>query len=162
MSKLNVKNEAVKAYTKEGGKADPHVKSVLQLERLVSACLLWEDTFYSKGSLIAKTISDLCGKVPMEELSRIAVRTRHELKLRHSPLFILCMLIEQGNLQERKDSLVSDTIFQVVSRADEISELLKMYWRNGKIPISCQLRRGLRKIFESNKFDEYNYGKYSK
>lgn len=133
--------------THEGGRA-AMINSEQELRRSVLACLLWEDSFYEKGSTTAKRIYDLVHKVKPELVHRLAVQARTEYKLRHVPLY-LCAL--------RPDA---ETIYQVVNRADELAELLAMFWKDGKKPIPHQMKRGLAKAF--TKFDRYQLSKYNR
>jgi hypothetical protein len=71
-------------------------------------------------------------------------------------LLLLTVLIERG----RGSPLVGQTIADVIERADELAELLAMYWRDGKRPLSAQLKRGLALAFP--KFDGYQLAKYNR
>jgi len=125
-----------------------------ELTRAVSTCLLWEDTFYSKGSEIAKRIEDLCTQVYAHELEALALRARNDLKLRHVPLF-LCV-----QLAKRQFTFYGPTLASVIQRPDEITEFLSLYWRDGKKPLAAQVKKGLAKAF--TKFSEYQLAKWNK
>ena len=151
--KLNVA-ERHTAYTHEGGKAFPHFTPEQELRRAVMACLLWEDQFYESGISIAERISALAQQVPASTLAALAVEARGEFKLRHVPLLLCAELTKKGG------RLTGDTIAEVIQRPDEITELLAIYWRNGKRPLSKQIKLGLARAF--NKFDEYQFAKYNR
>lgn len=130
------------------------ISSEEQLHRAVMSCLLWEDNFYENGMSIADRIDTLCDRVSPETIATTAIIARKHHHLRHSPLLLLCGLARRGS-----GRLVSDTIAEVITRADELAELLAIYWRNGRRPLSNPLRRGLAKAF--TKFNEYELAKYA-
>lgn len=142
--------------THEGGPAYPEVSKEQQLNRSVLSCLLWEDTFYESGESIADRISALARECNGKFVSELAMRARKDYKLRHAPLLLLDALCEIGT----GSSLVSDTIAETIDRPDELSEMLAVYWRNGKRPLSNQLKKGLSRAF--GKFDAYQLAKYER
>jgi 60 kDa SS-A/Ro ribonucleoprotein len=141
--------------TMEGGPAIKRTTEQL-LARSVLACMLWEKSFYEDGQDIADRIETLAEKVSLQYLAELAIHARHVMHLRHAPLLLLCALIKRGS----GHALVADTIASVVHRADEIPELLAIYWRKGKRPLSAQLKKGLARAFL--KFDEYALAKYNR
>jgi hypothetical protein len=48
----------------------------------------------------------------------------------------------------------------VIQRADELSEFLALYWKDGKQPLSAQVKKGLAAAFV--KFNEYALAKYNR
>lgn len=130
-----------KVYTHEGGAAVKQSPR-LELERAVATCLLFEDTFYEGGESIAGRISALCTHVSGVDIHNLAVRARHEWKLRHVPLWLCVQL-----LKHRDRALASRAIYEVVNRPDELSELLALYWHGGRKPLSAQLKKGLALAF---------------
>ncbi len=126
-----------------------------QLQRAVSSCFLWENEFYESGQSIADRISDLSRRVSNDELLVIAEETRNN-GIRHASLLLLCCAIDNGATGHK----VGDTITSVLRRADEPGELLALYWRNGRRPLSAQLKKGLAGAMR--KFDEYQLAKYDR
>lgn len=126
------------------------------LRRSVMSCLLWEDSAYVDGVEVASNISSLIPKVPANEVASMAVEARFEQKLRHVPLF---MVREMAKLESHK-YLVADTLSKVIHRPDELCEFLALYWKDGKKPISSQVKKGLAAAF--TKFDEYQLAKWDK
>jgi 60 kDa SS-A/Ro ribonucleoprotein len=63
--------------THEGGKAQT-ISPLAELRRRVLTCMLWEDTFYEKGSSIADRIVELSQKVTPEQLAALAIEARNE------------------------------------------------------------------------------------
>ena len=134
-----------------------------ELTRAISCCMLWEDTFYEKGSALAERIEELCSKVSLRFLCQLAIRARTDLKLRHIPLWLCVQLLKQNSdrIHTAIESYsVASTINQVIQRADELSELVSLYWKDGKKPLASQLKKGLAAAFR--KFNEYQLSKYNR
>src|SRR3712207_4558606 len=139
--------------TSEGAPAR-RISAEAQLRRSVMACLLWESQFYEDGISIAERIEQEADAVSPETLAQIALEARQVHGLRHVPLLLAALLAKRGG------PLVADTIEQVVDRADETAEFLAVYWRNGKRPLSAQVKKGLARAFR--KFDAYQLAKYNR
>lgn len=56
--------------------------------------------------------------------------------------------------------LVSRLLCDVIQRADEITEFLAIYWKDGKTPIAAQVKKGLAAAFR--KFDEFQLARYNR
>lgn len=138
--------------THEGGQA-VNTNAYSQLRRSVLSCLLWEKEFYESGEEIADRIEKLAGQVDVDQLASLCIEARTDFNLRHVPLLLLCALIKRGG------QLVGDTIRDTITRADELSELVSLYWRKGKSPLSKQMKIGLGAAFR--KFNEYQLAKYN-
>lgn len=151
---LNVARDFSHVRTAGGAPAFAHLTPMQELRRSVLACLLWESEFYESGQTIADRITSLCAKVSPQELGALAVEARSEHNLRHVPLLLTAELAKHGG------PVVSDTIAKVIQRADEISEFLTIYWRNGKTPIAKQVKKGLAKAFGN--FNAYALAKYDR
>jgi 60 kDa SS-A/Ro ribonucleoprotein len=139
--------------THEGAPAR-NISTELQLRRSVLACLLWEDQFYEDGVEIAGRIQSLVPKVKAEAVAALAIEARGKMKLRHAPLLLVR---EMARLKTHRE-LVSETLAPVIQRADELAEFVAIYWKDGKVPLSAQAKKGLAKAF--GKFDEYQLAKY--
>jgi hypothetical protein len=156
MSALNVRARAVPKFTHEGAPAALHLTPEQELRRSVCSCLLGEREFYEDGAEIFARIADLAAKIPPKVLADLAIEARHKFNLRHAPLWLLCALAKTG----AGTSLVSETITATISRADELAELVALYWKDGKRPLSAQMKKGLAAAF--GKFDEYALAKYDR
>jgi len=100
--------------------------------------------------------------------AQLAVYARERMNLRDIPSVIAVELakIHSG------DSLVSKLVNRVVQRPDEIIKLLEHYQKANQRKgqrfskklnkLSSQIQKGLRKIFESDKFNEYHLAKYNR
>ncbi len=146
-----------KAKTHEGAEAFAPLDDMSQLRRSVLSCMLWEDEFYEDGETISARIGDLAARVDPEALAKLAIEARTKMNLRHVPLLLLTVLVRTG---AKREKLVANTVAEVIQRADELSELVAIYWRNGRKPLSAQLKKGLARAFE--KFDAYELAKYDR
>jgi hypothetical protein len=152
MGSLNKTRRGTGPGTYEGGPASI-VKPIETLHRAVMTCLLWEDQFYIDGQSIADTVQSLIGKVSPEEARLVLSQAKWQNKLRHMPLYLLTLMAKQGWLKK-------EDVAAVVTRPDDMTELLSLYWKDGKIPLDHQLQKGLALAF--GKFDEYQLAKYSR
>jgi len=157
MAKLNRKTATMVAPKTHEGASTKRINKESQLRRSVMSCMLWEDSFYEDGVSITKRIRQLVHENKAPVVAQIAIEAREEMKLRHVPL----LLVRELARHKSKDEVgVSATLARVIQRADEISEFLALYWKDGKCPISAQVKKGLRNAF--NKFSEYDLAKYNR
>ena len=65
MASLNTATKTVKTpvFTAEGGKA-VNTAAYESLRRLLNACMLWEDNFYSDGKAVSDVMRELVREVP--------------------------------------------------------------------------------------------------
>jgi 60 kDa SS-A/Ro ribonucleoprotein len=155
MARLNLLNLNFGPRTHEGAPAR-NISSELQLRRSVLACLLWESQFYEDGVEIAGRIAELVPKVAAEKVASIAVEAREKMKLRHAPL----LLVREMARHATHRGLVAETLARVIQRADELAEFVAIYWKDGRVPLSAQVKKGLAAAFP--KFDAYALAKYDR
>ena len=155
MARLNILNFAKGLRTHEGAPAR-HLSNELQLRRSVLACLLWENQFYEDGVEIAGRIAELVPKVEAQRVAALAVEAREQMKLRHAPL----LLVREMARHKTHRGLVAETLERVIQRADELCEFVAIYWKDGRVPLSGQVKKGLAAAFP--KFDEYQLAKYDR
>jgi hypothetical protein len=141
-------------FTHEGARAVGGLSPILQLRRSVLACLLWENQFYEDGETIADRIMVTAEKVKKDDVAALAVEARTVHGLRHAPLMLLLDLVRRGGPG------VAEAITATITRPDELAELVALYWRGGKRPLSAQMKRGLAAAFD--KFNEYSLAKYDR
>ena len=55
---------------------------------------------------------------------------------------------------------MAQTLVRVTQRADELAEFVAIYWKDGRVPLSAQVKKGLAAAFP--KFDEYALAKYDR
>lgn len=141
--------------THEGAPAK-HINAEAKLRRSLMACMLWENTFYEDGVLIADRIASLVPSVKPGIVADMAIEARGKMKLRHAPLWIVR---EMAKHPEHK-AFVADTLSRIIQRADELAEFVALYWKDGKQPLSKQVKKGLAEAFK--KFDAYQLAKYNR
>jgi len=71
------------------------------------------------------------------------------MKLRHAPLLIVREMARHATHRR----LVAETLERVIQRADELAEFVAIYWKDGRVPLPAQVKKGLAAAFP--KFDEY-------
>ncbi len=139
--------------THEGAPAK-RINDEMALRRSVLACMLWENTFYEDGVDIAERIASLVKNVDVNKVYNLAIEARNDMKLRHAPLLIAR---EMARIDSHK-KVVANLLENIIQRPDELTEFLAIYWKDGRQPLSAQVKKGLAKAFV--KFDEYQYAKY--
>ena len=152
--KTNIKNTP-KNFTHEGAVAK-NINAKQELRRTVMSCLLWENSFYESGVDIASRIANLVPRVSGKDAMEIAIECRSSMKLRHTPLYIARLMAQNAHQRE----YVATTLFGIIQRADELSEFLSLYWKDGRVPIAKQVKKGLAQAF--TKFNEYALAKYNR
>jgi len=155
MARINLFPWLKQPRTHEGAPAK-NISAEQQLRRSVLAYMLWETQFYEDGVAIAGRIRELVAKVPAEKVAALAIEAREKMKLRHAPLLLVR---EMARLKTHRH-LVAETLARVIQRADELAELVAIYWAEGKQPLSAQVKKGLAATF--TKFDEYALAKYNR
>ena len=155
MARLNILTLNCGPRTHEGAGAR-QISTELQLRRSVLSCLLWEDQFYEDGVEIAGRIAELVPKVAAGKVAALAIEAREQMKLRHAPL----LLVREMARHQTHRALVADTLARVIQRADELAEFVAIYWKDGRVPLSGQVKKGLAAAFP--KFDEYALAKYDR
>lgn len=153
MARVNTARNIPQIQTAEGGRAK-HINAEQALRRSVLSCLLWEREFYEDGQDIATRITELASQVSPEVVAMLAKEARHVHGLRHVPLLLLL------NLIGRPGSGAAKAIDETIKRADEMTELLALYWQKGKRPLAKQLKSGLGTAFM--RFNEYALAKYDR
>lgn len=170
MSKLNpsTKGSGKKGSTSEirlaggqGAKAAAQDDFAL-LKRCVLANLLWEDTAYQDGELIADQIRKLVPKCNGHDVATLTVMARKEQKLRHTPLFLATLMCKHHR------EYVEATLKEIITRPDQLTDFLAVYktekerqgGKKGVKPIANAAKRGLAACF--NKFNEYQFAKYDR
>lgn len=153
MARTNVAASTA-TITHEGAPARQATK-VDELTRIAMTTMLWEDSFYEKGSKTAERLAVAVHGCDAQEVAAVAIRSREEFKLRHVPLF---MSRELCRHKDRKGAAA--LIERVIQRADELAEFVSLYWKDGRKPLSAQAKKGLARAFR--KFDAYQLAKYNR
>ncbi len=160
--KFNIASRQPAATTNYmGGKAF-RLSAEMELYTAVVSSML-QDSYYEKADDRLARIQKLVPQVAPEFVAKLAIYTREQMHLRSVPLVLIGELAKV----HRGDNLVSHTIERVVSRPDEITELLAYYQltnqrtdtkKLGKL--SKQIQKGLAMSF--NRFDGYQFAKYNR
>jgi len=153
--KLNTAGKPAPILTHEGGRAT-RTDALQQLRRSVLTCMLWENSFYEKGSDVAARIAELAPQLLPEQVAALACEARDRMNLRHVPLF----LVSELSKVKGAGALVENTLEHIIQRADELAEFLAIYWKDGRHPLSAGVKRGLARAF--CKFDAYRLAKYNR
>src|SRR5579859_5193222 len=157
MARLNILklSHLARPRTHEGAPAR-RITDEQALRRSVLACLLWESQFYEDGVEIAGRIRELVPQVDAAKVAALALESRQAMKLRHAPL----LLVREMARHATHRALVAETLARVIQRADELAEFVAIYWADGRVPLSGQVKKGLAAAFP--KFDEYALAKYDR
>lgn len=143
-------------HTFQGAPVHVALSPEQELRRAVLNCLLWEREYYRDGHATADRIRTLAMALPFETVATLAFEARTKYKLRHVPLWLLVSIVDAGH----KGAQVGNLICDVIQRPDEMTEFVSLYWKNGKKPLTKQMKVGLAKAFA--KFNEYSLAKFDK
>jgi hypothetical protein len=148
---------------KEGAKAYS-LTSELELYTVVCTATL-QNKFYENAGQTYERLVSLLNDVSPEFACKLAVYAREKMYLRLIPLVIT---VELARIYSGKP-FISKLVERVIQRPDEITEMLAYYQyindRTGTKKLnrlSNQIKKGIKKVFESGKFDEYQYSKYNR
>jgi 60 kDa SS-A/Ro ribonucleoprotein len=108
------------------------------------------------SAAIANRIAELVPKIAAEKVAAIAIEARRELELRHAAL----LLVREMARHESHRCLVAETLERVIQRADDLVDFVAIYWRDGREPLSAQVKKGLAAAFP--KFDESDLANYDR
>lgn len=156
--RLNTTAVFFKALTHQG--APSRLLTPLQkLRRTLLTSMLWEDTYYEDGETVSDRLCNNAALVSFEKLAELTLEAKTKYKIRHAPLLMALQAVKHHNGKK-----VGQLICDVITRPDELCEILAMYWKDGwkegKKPLAKQLKVGLAKAFQ--KFDEYQLAKYNR
>jgi len=133
-----------------------YLSSELELRYLVLDCRDWPVHFQNDAAEIAGRISELVPKVAAEQVAALAVEAREQMKLRHVPL----LLVREMARHQTHRRLVAETLARVIQSADELCEFVEIYWKDGRVPLSTQVKKGLAAAFP--KFDEHQLAQHDR
>lgn len=133
-----------------------YLSSELELRYLVLDCRDWQVHFQSDAAEIERRISDLVPRVGADRVAALAVEAREQMKLRHLPL----LLVREMARHRTHRRLVAETLARVIQTADELCEFVEIYWKDGRVPLSTQVKKGLAAAFP--KFDEQQLAQHDR
>lgn len=155
--KTNTRNNRPGAPNFHGIKG-PAMSRLDELRRTLSACLLWEDGFYEDGAAVADRIAALARdeSLATDDLAKLAIEARNDLKLRHAPLWLTVGMSESPRHRRALGTLLP----AIIQRTDELPEFLSLYWKGGKRPLAAQIKKGLAAAFR--RFNAFQLAKYDR
>ena len=169
MAKFNTVAEKRNVTVNYEGAEAYSVDSNFELYTLVCNSLL-SDKYYESASDQLKRIVKLVGVCDPVFVSNLASYARNEMNLRTIPVVLAVLLCKLHG-----GSLARNTISRIVKRADEITEVMSFFFainenvsvnkitkqKKQAVKIPNSLSRGLKDVFESDRFKEYHFGKYN-
>ena len=152
MARLDSPNLDHRLLTR-GNALAPDLWPELQLRRSVLICLLGEQKFYRGELDLVARIGERVPQVEPEKVAALAIEAREQMKLRYAPLILVREMARHASHRH----MVAETLERVIERADELVEFVAIYWKDGRVPLSAQVKKGLAAAFP--KFDEYQLAK---
>ncbi len=157
MARFNLKNEQVR---NEEGAPATGLHPQLALYTNVCTSLLQPKFYRPDTQANLDELRNLIRNNNPLFVAKLAVYARTKMNLRTVPLVILAELSRLYSHTE----VLKKAVAQVISRPDEITELMAYYAkandRTDMKKISWQLRKGIKQAF--NKFDEYQFAKWNR
>jgi 60 kDa SS-A/Ro ribonucleoprotein len=148
MAQLNIVNSVARAHHN-----DPalHISPELQLRSLLAGL---SRRFDERDVELETRIAELVPKIAAEKVAAIAIEACQGMKLRHVSLLI----VREMARHKTHRVLVAETLERVIQRAEDLAEFVAIYWKDGRVPLSGQVKKGLAAAFP--KFDERDLAKY--
>lgn len=126
-----------------------------------------DDKFYEKSAEVMQGIRDAIKKVDRSFVLKLANYARNKMYLRSVSTMLLAEAahtVFPGEAPNASKSIVSDYATKIISRADEINEVLaysiNILGKGHKAKLANSLKKGVARAF--NKFDEYSFAKYNR
>lgn len=170
MAKFNIFKRQVKPTVNHEGDRAYTLTPEMDLYNIAAASFM-ENRFYEKDDRQLKRLRALLPKVEPGFVCKLAVYARNQMHLRSMPVVLLVELVKyldkSGNKDQGDRQMIAPAVYNVIQRADEITEMLAFYQlsnhRRGvkKLnKLAGQVKRGVARAF--NKFDEYQFAKYNR
>lgn len=128
--------------------------AIEQLRRATLSTFLWEGNYTEDGESIQKRIGDLIKVCDTKDVAALAIEAREEMHLRSIPL----LLVRELARRPKSGGVISETLARIIQRPDELHKFLDLYWKDGKQPLSAQVKKGLAAALQ--KFNAYSLAKY--
>ena len=161
MSKFNYPTrDANKTVNHEGA---PAYRISAEMELYTAVCTsTLSPKFYTPHDDGIDRLRQLVARCDEDFVAKLAIYAREQMYLRSVPLVLL---VELAKLR----TLKAETVTRVIQRVDEITELLSYYQlANGRIgtkklnKLSKAIEHGIKEVYNSGKFDEYQFAKYNR
>ena len=131
------------------------ISKIDELRRTVLSCFLWENSFYESGVSITERIDQLVAECAPNEVVSLALEARSQQNLRHVPLWLFIAYFKHHSGVPKS---VAQALADTLQRPDDMTELLALYWKDGRKPVPNQMKKGLAIAFA--KFNEYSLAKF--
>jgi 60 kDa SS-A/Ro ribonucleoprotein len=125
----------------------------LQLRSLLAG-LSRHERFGECGVELDARMAELVPKVAAEKVAVLAIEACQEMKQPHASLLI----VREMARHKTHRVLVAETLSRVIQRAEDLAEFVAIYWKDGRVPLSGQVKKGLAAAFP--KFGERDLAKY--
>ena len=129
------------------------------LRRVTMANLLWESTYYQSADTIMARMEELIPQVTPEVIVQLALETRFEQRLRHTPIYLALQLFKHHG-----GAGVADLLAKICTRPDMTMDALAMLplvlERKTLKPIPKSIKKGLAQAFDQ--YDAYQIAKYKR
>ena len=116
----------------------------LELRQLVAGCRRGHTVSPASASRIA----ELVPKLQVEKVAAVAIEAREQMNLTH----ISILVVREMCRHKTHRALVAETLARVARQPEDLIEFVAMYWKDGRVPLSTQAKKGLAQAFP--KFDE--------
>jgi 60 kDa SS-A/Ro ribonucleoprotein len=147
MARLNTLNPNFGPRAQQSAQANISPES--QLRGVLLACLRRKGKLREGSANFATRMAELVPMVEAERVAALAIEAREQMKLRHAPL----LLVREMARHKSHRGVVADTLARVIQSPDELAEFVAIYWKDGRVPLSAQVKKGLAAALP--KFDEY-------
>jgi 60 kDa SS-A/Ro ribonucleoprotein len=139
------------SFSSQAHHNDPalHISPELQLRSLLAEL---SRRFDECDVELETRIAELVPKIAAEKVAAIAAC--QGMELRHVSLLI----VREMARHKTHRVLVAETLERVIQRAEDLAEFVAIYWKDGRVPLSGQVKKGLAAAFP--KFDERDLAKY--
>jgi 60 kDa SS-A/Ro ribonucleoprotein len=96
----------------------------------------------------ASRIAELVPKLQAEKVAAVAIEAREQMNLAQVSL----LMVREMCRHKTHRALVAETLVRVAQQPEDLIEFVAMYWKDGRVPLSTQAKKGLATVFP--KFDE--------
>lgn len=154
MSKFNKIKKTTKVINHVGSKAFKE-SDEFELASLVLTSFV-ENMYYEDTYSQMSRMENLINKIDSKFAAKLAIYARDQFHMR-SMSHVVAAIMAKYNLTSGK-SWSTDFYNNVIQRPDDMSEIISLYWKDGKKKLPNALKRGFKKAFD--KFDDYQIAKY--
>jgi hypothetical protein len=122
-----------------------HLSPELQLNSIISGRPRKDQL---RSGKIASRIAELVPGIEAKKIAALAIEAHEQMRLRYVPL----VLVREMARHKTHRAFVAETLANVIRRPEELVEFVELYWKDGRVPLSSQIKKGLAAAFP--RFDE--------